>query len=277
MNNWSNTTHRIIKDLEKKILKKKIMLNFIVDQYAWWDKAYRYLQLFIAIVTPIFGIIESLTESSEGTRVISIVMSCIVAVLIKFKDFINYDKIHDSAKKQTIKYSQLYTKINREKSKPAHKRQEEADFLYIINKEYDIIEINDPEMTLDDKVKFKNLCKELNIPHDEDLDTLLILLRNSPAVNKSTRTLDKHNTTDINNENTTNPTNNDITSTEDDIKISIAPLESPLTESLEKSALGSLEKSSTPTNRRQSYNMLLKRMNTQADMKWAIERLGNLD
>lgn len=275
MDNWSNATHRIIKDLEKKILKKKIMLNFIVDQYAWWDKAYRYLQLFIAIGTPIFGIIESLTESSEGTRVISIVMSCIVAVLIKFKDFINYDKIHDSAKKQTIKYSQLYTKINREKSKPAHKRQEEADFLYIINKEYDIIEINDPELTLDDKVKFKNLCKELNIPHDEDLDTLLILLRNSPAVNKSTRSLGapstninniNTHTTDINNENTIKPT-------EDDIKISIAPPESPSTESLKKST----PESSTPTNRRQSYNMLLKRMDTQADMKWAIERLGHLE
>jgi len=230
-----------IKELKKAILKKKIMLNFLVDVYSWWDKAYRYVQLLIAIGTPIFGLIELLLTGSDGT--VSIVLSCVVAAMIKFKDHIMYDKIRDTAKEQTIKYTQLFERIERELIKPDAKKQSEDDFIYWINREYTNLELNDPELSFSDKKKFIELCKSKGIPIEEDLTVLLELLSSTTDTNNL-------NTNHIDNLNTDKITNNDNS----------------------KSIIQSVSE-----EEKTEYKDKVANMNAKADFVWTMERLDNIN
>ena len=161
-----------IKNIKISILKKKILLNFIIDSYSWWDRLYRWIHTLLAIISPIVVIIQYTIQYVSVSGTFSIILSIIVAVMIKLKEYLKYDKIKDIAKTQSAKYTILYDSIESELSKNKEKRQSIDEFLYWINREYNNIEVNDPEVSHRDKNKFIKLCKKKNIPYDEDISML---------------------------------------------------------------------------------------------------------
>jgi hypothetical protein len=177
-NNWSLLALSKIKELKKTILKKKVMLNFIIDSYAWWDKAYRWFHISIAAFTPFIGIVSVTVEKSKEMQILFVILSSIVATMLKLKEYILFEKIRDVSKGQTILYSQLYERIERETIKPDNKKQPEDEFIYWINREFSHIELGDPELTYSDKDKFIKLCQSKGIPFDDDMDALQLLLKN---------------------------------------------------------------------------------------------------
>lgn len=178
---WSPVVKNKIHEIKTTILKRKVALNFIIDSYGWWDKAYRWAHMSIAVIGPFIAVLNASTENNEAMKVINIVSGCIVAGMIKAKEYILFDKIRDMAKEQTTKYSQLYDRIEREMIKPIDKRQTEDDFIYWINREFSHIEVADPELSYSDREKVKKLFDSLNIPFDEDIDALKLLLQQDPT------------------------------------------------------------------------------------------------
>jgi hypothetical protein len=188
LDSWSNITVQQIKLLKKAILKKKIMLGFVIDSYSKYDKIFRYLHILLAVCVFGLGVAEEIARDSTGsTSTVTIILSAAVVAMMKLKDYLNYDKIKESAKQQTIKYEQLYQRIEREMFKPNGKRQKEEDFLYWIGREYNGIEMADPELSHSMQKKFAELCKEKGIPYDSDLEALTVLLRDDEDPDQNMR------------------------------------------------------------------------------------------
>jgi len=156
-----------LKQIKRTILKKKIMLGFVIDNYSVWDRAFRYTHLFLAVSTPIVVTIQGTVSESNPTA--AIVLSFVVAAMVKIKEYVVYDKIRDTAKEQTVKYTQLYERIEQGEAK------QEADFIYWITRELHNIELNDPDLSHGEKQKFLLLCKEKGIPYDDDVAALVQL------------------------------------------------------------------------------------------------------
>jgi hypothetical protein len=179
---WSTAGYKCIKNVKKNILKKKLKLSFIINNYSFKDKLFRYVHITIAILTPVFALIEELTNTVTGS---TLVLSLLVATMIKLRSHLKYSKMHAVAKDQTLKYKQLYDRIESELIKPITKRQAEDDFIYWIVREHNNIEADDPELTNSDVSAFKQLCIDKKIPYDEDLQVLQVLVNDD-----STRSLD---------------------------------------------------------------------------------------
>ncbi len=169
---WTASTNQKIKRVKKLILKRKIMLSFIIDNYSWYDKAFRWSHIAIAVLTPVYIVVKSAWLSEIESDPVMIILSSIVAGLVKLRDYVTYDKVRDLAKEQTVKYSQLYDKIDQETIKPNSRRLSEENFLHWLHTELKHIEFSDPELSYSDKQKFIKLCKSRGIPYDEDLDEL---------------------------------------------------------------------------------------------------------
>jgi hypothetical protein len=174
---WSELALSKIKELKKTILLKKILLNFVIDNYSWWDKAYRWSLITVASLAPVMGFINTIVENSNGVGILNIIIGCFVAGMIKFKEYVRFGELRDTSKAQTVKYSQLYERIVRESIKSDIKKQPEDEFIYWINREFSLIEIDDPDLSYGDKKKFIDLCILKNIPYDADLDALDILIK----------------------------------------------------------------------------------------------------
>lgn len=171
-NDWSDEAHKSISNCKKSILKKKIKLSFIINNYSFKDKLFRYIHIILAIATPAFALADELTDRLQGS---TLILSLLVASMIKLRSHLKYDKLHSVAKEQTVKYKLLYDRIESELIKPISKRQAEDDFIYWIIREHNNIESGDPELTPSDHVAFKQLCIDKKIPYDEDLHILQVL------------------------------------------------------------------------------------------------------
>lgn len=174
---------KTINEIKKAILRKKIILSIIIDSYSKYDKIYRYVHLFLALTAPVIAFINQLVSgSAEQVKTTTLIISAIVAGMIKIKDYLKFDKTKENAKQQTIKYGQLFQRIDREIRKPDDKRQNIEDFIYWINREFTNLEISDPELPNSLKDAYIALCKEKNIPYDEDIAVLTNLIQ-SEVVN----------------------------------------------------------------------------------------------
>lgn len=171
---WSVENENSIRDIKKEILKKKIIMSFIINSYSKYDKIFRYIHLFIAAAVPVIGFAseEAAKNGSSSATNASIVLGSIVAIMIKIKDYLKFDKLATVSKQQTVKYEQLYVRIDREMAKPVHKRQAPDDFIYWIDREFNNIEMADPDFTESLKHQYIAACKDRGIPCDDDLDVL---------------------------------------------------------------------------------------------------------
>ena len=181
---WSASGYKCINDIKKTILKKKIKLSFIINNYSLKDKIFKYAHIILAIATPVCALVEELTNAVQGS---TLILSLLVASMIKLRSHLKYSKIHSIAKEQTIKYKQLYDRIESELIKPATKRQAEDDFIYWIIREHNNIEMTDPELTSSDLLAFKKICIEKKIPYDEDLQILQVMTNDPSTVSLSLR------------------------------------------------------------------------------------------
>ena len=249
---WSQGSLDAIKDIKKTVLKRKIILNIIIDSSAWYDRIFRYSHMTIALVSPIIAFVDQLVNGNvERTSTAVLVLSSIVAGMIKLKEYLKFDKLKDQAKQQSVKYNQLVQRIDRELRKTT--KQDEEAFISWITRELSIIEVDDPDITTKVKEKFIALCKEKGIPYDEDIAALEDLFRG-------------RNTSDI------------------EIKIN-------QTEEIKDDDLPNTQPNTQPnkTIHRQSsivspndparieYRKNIQTLDTSKDLEWAIQRLNDLD
>jgi hypothetical protein len=316
-NKWSEQGITKIRQIKKDILKKKIMLSYIIDSYSWWDRAYRWGHIIFATLAPLSGLVDTATESTGALKGMYLALSCVVAVMLKIKEYINFGEIRDTAKAQAVKYSQLYERIEREDIKPDIRKQVEDEFIYWINREYSQITLVDPELSTNEKTKFIEKCKTLGITYDEDLS----ILQNLIHIDKIESVPDSHNLS-VNNtrhagknkivEKTTIPINEDIVV---DISNFTHPENHPATPenhpatpenhpaTPENHPATPENHPATPENHpapptcvhpapptcvhpaiintdkheRDSFKQSLKKLNPKADMEWAIIRLHGLN
>ncbi len=149
-------------------------MNILITNYSWYDKFFRYVHMSVAVLTPMLAFISQLGIGESQINTITLITSGIVAGMIKIKDHLKYDKIKDQAKQQSAKYQQLYQHIDRELAKATKQTTEE--FVSWINREFSIIETDDPELNSKLRNKYIQMCKEKNIPYDDDMQELTELL-----------------------------------------------------------------------------------------------------
>jgi hypothetical protein len=228
---WSNYTIKKIKETKKLLLHKKIMMSFIIDNYSFIDKILKYTLIISASLPILLNIIISFlekinTNDNNTINIIIIILNTIVIGLIKIKEMSKFDKIKDIGKDQSIKYTQLYDKIEREMINK-ESRLSENEFLYWINREYGSIELNDPEISFTLKAKFFEECKKKNIPIQDDYKMLQDLLNEKTIYeidiqqnnnfdipnntnNSINNTINPNNPINPNNNNLNNPNNNNL-------------------------------------------------------------------
>lgn len=150
------------------------MMNILITNYSWYDKFFNYVHMTVAIITPLLAFISQLGIGADTINTIILITSGIVPGMIKIKDHLKYDKIKDQAKQQSAKYQQLYQHIDREMAKTV--QQNITELVSWVNREFSIIETDDPELNSKLRAKYIQMCKEKNIPYDDDLQELTELL-----------------------------------------------------------------------------------------------------
>jgi hypothetical protein len=181
MSDIRSQTNEYILDIQKSILRKKIMMNIIVENYSFFDSVFKWISMLIALTSPAISMIDRIiNRNNDSTGSATIVLSSIVVGLFKLKDFLKFDKIQDLAKSQSWKYDQLFKKIVREKITLSDSTMK--DYVYWINREYNGIELNDPELTFKEKQKFQELCISKGIPTDDDLTKLDMLIHGKNTI-----------------------------------------------------------------------------------------------
>ncbi len=168
---WSDT--KSIVHLKKLILTKKILMAHIIESYNKIDKFFRLVHWFFMILTPVLTFINELFFNKTPVLNKLILVSSTVSVgLTKLKSSINYVGVQNEAKSQIVKYDRLYQRIENELLKPPAKQQAIDEFVYWITREYNAIELADPEVSYETKQKFIQLCAVKGIKHIDDVDTL---------------------------------------------------------------------------------------------------------
>lgn len=270
---WTPEGVGMIKDIKKSILKKKVMLSFIIDSYAKYDKVFRYSHILIATTAPILLLVSQETAgSSSSPSTLSVVLGIIAAGMIKVKEYLKYDKVKETAKQQTVKYEQLYQRIEREMIKPDSKRQPEEDFIYWINREFNNIEMADPDLTASLKKKFLDTCKERGIPCDEDLDLLGDLFKSTvDVVVESAATQIQPDRQE--------PSNQSVPSIPPTLSIPLTISNSPeqKTNELPQRRMSTIRiRSVSDEVDRAQYKNMIETVDPKQDLKWAMDRLGSL-
>jgi hypothetical protein len=188
-----------LQNISKLIIKKKILLNFVITNYTWKDKVFNWVHIILAIVAPILSLSQE-KNCNDTQSFSSVVISFIVASLIKIKDYVKYDKIRDTAKKQNILYKELYDKIEFKilSLKKSHDNSEEEILAFFkeVKKEYSTIEKSDPDIKDSDKEKYIIECKKLGIEYIDDIDILKRLIIESTPKHIKKREIKKDETQD---------------------------------------------------------------------------------
>lgn len=280
---WSEGVIEAINDTKKTILKKKVILNIIIESYSWYDRIFRYSHMTIALVAPLISFLDQMINNTvENTSTAVLVLSSIVAGMIKLKDYLKFDKLKDQAKQQTIKYQQLYQRIEREMRKAESIRQNGEEFISWITRELSIIEVDDPDLPQSLKEKYIQLCKARGIPYDEDLEALgelfaakvQIVVENvvdqaidrniDQAIDRGVdQTLKMHVQQPVNMQKDPHADQKDPHA---DLHID------------HKTMYKTLRKQRSPSDEadRQEYREKVKTLDTAQDLNWAIERLNGL-
>lgn len=287
---WSEGVIDAIKDTKKTILKKKVILNIIIESYSWYDRIFRYSHMTLALVAPIISFLDQMiNDTVENTSTAVLVLSSIVAGMIKLKDYLKFDKLKDQAKQQTIKYQQLYQRIDREMRKSESIRQNGEEFISWITRELSIIEIDDPDLPQSLKEKYIQLCQARGIPYDEDLEALgeLFATKVQIAVEQA---VDKTTSQPVSMVNLPAKDSKDDSKDDpkDDSKDLEDPQEDPHTDHKDaidhkdpidpKTMYKTIRKQRSLSDEadKQEYREKVKTLNTAQDLNWAIERLNNL-
>jgi hypothetical protein len=272
-----------INNIKKSILKKKILLGFVIDHYSFWDKFFRYTHLTFAFLAPIVTLIDTLfNDKLEITSIPTLALGTIVAAMLKLKDYLKFDKIREEAKAQTIRYEYLYQKIDREMSKSIERRYHHDDFLYWINREFNNITLSDPDISLSIKDKYVKMCKAKNIPYDEDMDMLMELIvpkkdgisieikdginiQNKVEIKEENKINDKQSIVNDNQPTIKEANRRDsIVTYIDDVK------------SNTKATIPYLPDNSELTITKETLQDKVKTFDTKADMTWVMDRLNEL-
>jgi len=222
----------------------------------------------IALVAPLISFLDQMINNTvENTSTAVLVLSSIVAGMIKLKDYLKFDKLKDQAKQQTIKYQQLYQRIEREMRKTESIRQNEEEFISWITRELSIIEVDDPDLPQSLKEKYIQLCKARGIPYDEDLEALgelfaakvQIVVEQAADQYAVDQSLKMHVQQPINMQ-------EDPHNDQKDPNID------------HKTMYKTLRKQRSPSDEadRQEYREKVKTLDTAQDLNWAIERLNGL-
>lgn len=275
---WSESGKQQVKEIKKMIVKKKIMLGFMIDDYSWWDRRFRYLHTGLATIVPLITFVDKVaTGSAENTAVTTLVLSSIVAGMIKLKDTLKFGKIVSLAQQQTIKYKQLFQRIEREMYKQDAKRQTEDDFIYWVNREYNNIEMSDPELTHNMKKKFAELCKSKNIPYDEDMDALASLLQDSAkeltnvVIQKATEDIADAVITDAEAEKAmVELKNKPVEAEKSMVELKDKQVDNPVNNPVRI-------RSTSDEQDRAQYKETMKKFNPTEDMQWALDRLTDIN
>lgn len=278
-----------IAEYKKSILLKKILLNYIIDSYAWWDRAYRWTHAGIALCAFACGTIDKIIGTNNYTNSAFVVLSGITLVMVKVKDYLKFDKIRDISKDQNVKYKQLYERIEREIMKPEHKQQTEDDFIYWIGREFNNIEISDPELGHSERKKFITYCAEHNIPYDNDIDILTNLISMSKQHSASNH-LDVHSVNVLPNNSAHHTSSAEQIQMTSNTSASAVPHTSvEIAEQVKTASLASTvidarpsisemrRRSPSEEQDRRDYHDTLRNMNTKDDFQWAMERLKNME
>lgn len=274
---WQNGVIEAIKDTKKTILKKKIILNIIIENYAWYDRIFRYAHMFIALTTPLISFVDQQVNGDvEKTSTTVVVLSSIVAGMIKLKDYLKFDKLRDQAKQQTVKYQQLYQRIEREMRKV--EKQNGEEFISWITRELSIIEIDDPDLPQNMRKKYVQICQENNIPYNEDLEALgeLFAAKIQVEIDRMADSKLETASSPLNPLPPPNPEQKEETHP----RVSLNPgqKQEQKQEQKEEVKFGSVRKprSMSDEAERQEYHEKIKTLNTAQDLNWVIERLNGL-
>jgi hypothetical protein len=306
---WSNYAIKKIKETKKLILHKKIMMSFIVENYSFIDKIIKYTLIISATMPIILNLIISFlekinTNDNNSINITIIILNLIVVGLIKFKEMSKFDKLKDLGKDQSIKYTQLYDKLERELVNRESKLSEN-EFLYWLSREYGNIELNDPDISFSLKSKFIENCKKKGIIIDDDYKILQDLLNEKTIyennlngqnylsnLNGQNKKINNINNlyVDMNiisNQDNLNQTNsNNLNQTNSNISNSLTDLTN-LTHLTNLTNLTNLSGESQNSHisiqsafKENEYNKinfkkLSKKFNNNAGLNWAIERLKN--
>jgi len=157
---------------KRSIIMKKILLDFIIDNYAFYDKLFRWVHRIVAVSTIAVATINKIVYTDNSTSIPFIILAGITAAMIKIKEDLRFEKIREKAKEQNVKYKQLYERIDRELLKPENKQQSEEDLLYWICRELNSLEMSDPDLTHNEMKKFLKYCHSEGIKYDTNTDLL---------------------------------------------------------------------------------------------------------
>jgi len=168
---WSDETKNKIDSMKKLILKKKIILGFMIERYSKFDMGLNLIQWSFVLIVPILSLISEIQVVNFSKFIL--IISTLTAAIIKLKNHLNFDKIVGDCKDQCIKYERLYQQIDSEILKPDIKKQSEDEYIYWLTKDLNIIELGDPDISYIDKQKFIKKCKDANIPYEDDMTNLI--------------------------------------------------------------------------------------------------------
>jgi hypothetical protein len=197
----SKFARKRVNNVKSTILRKKILMTFLVDDFAFYDKISKNILIAAAALPVLLGVISSVLQklaalenraNTDGViiDIVIIILNAVVIGLIKLKESFKYDKYKEAAKEQSIRYSQLYDKIENDFH---NEEQTEDNFLYWMSREYGMVEMNDPEVSVTQRRKFEAECARRNIPYEDDVTALQNLTIDGSAddsVANSTTTLE---------------------------------------------------------------------------------------
>ena len=189
----SKFARKRVNNVKSIILRKKILMTFLVDDFAFYDKISKNILIAAASLPVLLGVISSVLqklatlENRANTNgiiidIVIIILNAVVIGLIKLKESFKYDKYKEAAKEQSIRYSQLYDKIENDFH---NEEQNEDNFLYWMSREYGMVEMNDPEVSVAQRRKFEAECTRRNIPYEDDVTALQNLVIDNGSVDDS--------------------------------------------------------------------------------------------
>ena len=156
------------------------------EEYNLYDRIIKVIHLIIAMIHPIVSLVDLLLgHCTDG--LVTVVFGIGVVIIMKLREIFNYKKLQEQSKEQSVKYRQLYNMITEEEDKAEHRRQPKDIFVYWIVREYNNIQINDPDVPKRTNQKFNKLCKENNITWNADINILEKLLHDITSPIQSPR------------------------------------------------------------------------------------------
>ena len=226
--------------------RKKIQISAIISIYYIYTLLYKIVQFLFGLLTLIPAIIDIIypDDGNNNTRII-IVGSIISLLEPIIHEKFNYESNRQQAKQQAIKYRDMYQRLETLLSETS-----QTETLHDIKKELQLLELDDIDMDYFIRMRYEKICKESNIPIDDDVDNLIDLLnkKKNPVFKLTAHTIEN-----INNETELKNTNLD------DTQVSSSPRVKPRTLS------------------KANYKKDLATYKSNDDLDWALERLATVN